>query len=180
MKILKIMLFILILILSIGSACAAENCTDDVISTENSQNEVYTISEASFTNMTDEIENAGTSLDLNQDYIFNNVTDKNTGILINKDNFILNGNGHTIDGKNQSRIFNITGNNITINNLTFINGNMSDGDGEGGAIFSNVSITLNNVKFANNQAKYGGAIYIENKSTINNAILTNNQARYYH
>ena len=113
---------------------------------------------------------------MNRDYSFNNVTDKNTGILINKDNFILNGNGHTIDGKNQARIFTITGNNITINNLIFINGNMSDD--EGGAIFSNVSITLNNVKFANNQAKYGGAIYIENKSTINNAIFTNNQA--YH
>ena len=133
MKILKIMLIILILIMSIGSACAAENFTDDVISIENSQKEIYTINEASFTNLTDELENAGTSLDLNQDYIFNNITDKNTGILINKDNFILNGNGHTIDGKNQSRIFNITGNNITINNITLINGNMSDG--EGGAIW---------------------------------------------
>ena len=133
MKILKIMLIILILIMSIGSACAAENFTDDVISIENSQKEIYTINEASFTNLTDELENAGTSLDLNQDYIFNNITDKNTGILINKDNFILNGNGHTIDGKNQSRIFNITGNNITINNITVINGNMSDG--EGGAIW---------------------------------------------
>lgn len=179
MNILKIMIFMLILILSVGSVYAAENSTEDVISTkilQNSQNEIYTTSEASFTNLSDEIENTGTSLDLNRDYTFNNVTDKNTGILINKDNFILNGNGHTIDGKNQARIFNITGNNITINNLIFINGNMSDGDG--GAIFSNVSITLNNVKFANNQAQYGGAIYIENKSTINNAILTNNKA--YH
>ena len=134
MNILKIMIFVLILILSVGSVCAAENSTEDVISTKILQNEVYTINEASFTNLTDEIENAGTSLDLNRDYTFNNVTDKNTGILINKDNFILNGNGHTIDGKNQARIFNITGNNITINNLIFINGNMSDDDG--GAIFS--------------------------------------------
>ena len=176
MKILKIMIVVLIFIMSIGSVCAGENSTDDVVCMENSQNEVYTTNEASFTNLTDEIENAGTSLDLNQDYAFNNVTDKNTGIFINKDNFILNGNGHTIDGKNQSRIFNISGNNITINNLIFINGNMSDGDA--GAIFSNVSITLNNVKFANNQAKYGGAISTENNLTINNATFTNNQAKY--
>ena len=177
MKILKIMILLLVLILSVGFVCAAENCSEEDINREisqYSQNDVYTTNEASFTNLTYEIENAGTSLDLNQDYTFNNVTDKNTGILINRDNFILNGNGHIIDGKNQSGIFNITGNNVTINNLIFINGNR--GDDEGGAIFSNVSIILNNVKFANNQAYNGGAISIEKNATINNATFTNNQA----
>ena len=122
MKILKIMIVLLILILSVGAVCAAENSTEDDISTEilqNSQNEVYTTSEASFTNLTDEIESGGTTLDLTKDYAFNNATDNNTGILISKDNFVLNGNGHTIDAKNQSRIFNITGTNITLNNLIF-------------------------------------------------------------
>ena len=120
MKILKIMIVLLILILSVGAVCAAENSTEDDISTEilqNSQNEVYTTSEASFTNLTDEIGSGGAVLDLNQDYTFNNETDNNTGILISKDNFVLNGNGFTIDGKNQSRIFNITANNVTLNNL---------------------------------------------------------------
>ena len=101
MKILKIMIVLLILIMTVGAVCAAENSTEDDISTEilqNSQNEVYTTSEASFTNLTDEIESGGAVLDLNRDYTFNNETDNNTGILISKDNFILNGNGHTIDG----------------------------------------------------------------------------------
>ena len=113
MKILKIMIVLLILIMTVGAVCAAENSTENDISTEilqNSQNEVYTTSEASFTNLTDEIENAGTTLDLTKDYAFNNETDNNTGILISKDNFVLNGNGHTIDAKNQSRIFNVTAN----------------------------------------------------------------------
>ena len=71
MKILKIMIVLLILILSVGAVCAAENSTEDVISTEilqNSQNEVYTTSEASFTDLTDEIENATDTLDLTQFY----------------------------------------------------------------------------------------------------------------
>lgn len=43
MKILKIMILILILILSVGFVCAAENSTEDVISTkilQNSQNDI--------------------------------------------------------------------------------------------------------------------------------------------
>ena len=152
MKILKIMIVLLILIMTVGAVCAAENSTEDDISTEilqNSQNEVYTTSEASFTNLTDEIESGGAVLDLNRDYTFNNETDNNTGILISKDNFILNGNGHTIDGKNQSRILNITGNNITLNNLILINANAD----KGGAIYANAALTLNNVTFIDNYAK---------------------------
>ena len=167
MKILKIMIVLLILILSVGAVCAAENSTEDDISTEilqNSQNEVYTTSEASFTNLTDEIESGGAVLDLNQDYTFNNETDNNTGILISKDNFILNGNGHTIDGKNQSRIFNITGNNITLNNLILINANAD----KGGAIYANAALTLNNVTFIDNYAKTeGGAIGLYGNATLN-------------
>ena len=97
MKILKIMIFILILIMSVSAVCASDISTDNQI-IETSQKEVYATSEASFTNLTDEIENAGTSLTLTKDYTFNNATDNNLGILISKNNFILNGNGHTIDG----------------------------------------------------------------------------------
>ena len=116
MKVLKIMIVMLVLILSAGSVCAADNITDEIIS-DGGQENVYTTSENSFTNLADKIENSGAVLDLNQDYTFNNETDNSTGILIDKDNFILNGNGHTIDGNKESRIFNITGNNITLKNL---------------------------------------------------------------
>ena len=181
MKVLKIMIVLLILILSVGAVSAVENSTDDVISTDSqeilptSQNEVYATSEASFTNLTDEIENAGTVLDLSQDYTFNNETDNNTGITIAKDNFVLNGNGFTIDGTNQSRIFNITGNNITLNDLVLINGNAE----KGGAIYATGSLTLNNVTFIDNYAtKEGGAVCLYGDVTLNcdNTDFTDNYA----
>ena len=165
MKILKIMIVLLILIMTVGAVCAAENSTDDVISTEilqTSQNEVYTTSEASFTDLTDEIENATDTLDLTQNYKFNNETDNNTGIFINKDNFVLNGNGFTIDGNEQSRIFNITANNVTLSNLVLINGN-SD---RGAAVRANGTLTLNNITFINNNASIGGAIGLFGNVTL--------------
>ncbi|MEE0902322.1 MAG: hypothetical protein UIB31_07315, partial [Methanobrevibacter sp.] len=144
MKALKILIVMLILIMSVGAVCAAESITDDAIgddskeilttvqedittddSTEilkTTQNDIYTASDDSFTNLTDEIK-TNDVVDLTHDYKFNNETDDSSGIVINKNNFVLNGNGRTIDGKNQSRIFNITGNNITLNDLILINGN---------------------------------------------------------
>ena len=131
---------------------------------EITDNDVYTTKESSFSNLSDEIENTGTSLDLNQDYAFNNETDNKNGIVIGKDNFVLNGNGRTIDGKNQSRIFNITSNNVTLSNLILTGGNAE----KGGAIYTTGSLTLNNVTFIDNYAsKQGGAVGIYGDVTLN-------------
>ena len=146
MKVLKIMIVMLVLILSAGVVCAADNVSDESISydgqdtLEVTQDDIYTDGESSFTNLIDEIKNAGNVLNLTKDYSFNNETDKKTGILIVKDNFTLNGNGHTIDGNKESRIFNITGNNVILNNLILINANAD----KGGAIGSENNITCNN------------------------------------
>ena len=192
MKALKILIVMLILIMSVGAVCAAESVTDDAmgddskeiletvqedIATDDSadilettQNDIYTASDNSFTNLTDEIENAGTTLDLTKDYTFNNETDNKKGIVIGKDNFVLNGNGRTIDGKNQSRIFNITANNVTLSNLILTGGNAE----KGGAVYVTGSLTLNNVTFINNYAKIeGGAIGL-----YGNVILTCNNSDF--
>ena len=84
MKILKIMIVILILIMSVGTVCATDDIsTDNQQILENSQNNVYTTSEASFTNLSDEIKNAGTYLELTKDYAFNNESDNYTGRTYN-------------------------------------------------------------------------------------------------
>ena len=99
----------LVLIMSVGAVCATDDISDEIISDDGqdtleiTQYDIYMTGESSFSNLADEIENAGTTLDLTKDYTFNNETDNNTGILINKDNFVLNGNGFTIDGNKQSR-----------------------------------------------------------------------------
>ena len=149
--------------MSVGAVCAADEISDN-ITTNGGQENVYVPSENSFTDLDNEIKNADTSLDLTQDYLFNNESDNNTGIAISKDNFVLNGNGRTIDGNNQSRIFNITGKNITLNDLILINANAD----EGGAIWVNGTLTLNNITFINNYAtKQGGAVGLYSDSILN-------------
>ena len=113
MKVLKILIVMLILIMSVGAVCAAESITDNTISNDSkeilqtvqedittddssdvlgtAQNDIYTASEDSFTNLTDEIKSKDV-VDLTHDYKFNNETDDSSGIVIGKDNFILNGN----------------------------------------------------------------------------------------
>ena len=195
MKVLKILIVMLILIMSVGAVCAAESITDDAIcddskeilqtvqediTTDDSsdvlgtaQNDIYTAGDDSFTNLTDEI--AGNDVvDLTHDYKFNNETDASNGIVIGKDNFVLNGNGRTIDGNNQSRLFTITGNNITLNDLILINGNSTNC----GGIRAVGSLTLNNVTFINNYANgQGGAIGIrEGSFLISNCRFIDNYA----
>ena len=181
MKVLKIMIVMLVLIISVGGVCAADDISDEIISDDGqdtleiAQDNVYTTGESSFSNLTDEIENAGTTLDLTKDYTFNNETDNNTGILISKDNFVLNGNGHTIDGNNQSRLLSISGNNITLNDLILINGNY----GMCGGIRAVGTLTLNNVTFINNYAnEQGGAIGIRESAFLicNNCRFIDNYA----
>ena len=197
MKVLKIAIVMLILIMSVGAVCAAESISDDAIgddsneiletvqqdiSTDDSmdiletaQNDIYTASDDSFTNLTDEI-NSTNVVDLTHDYKFNNETDDSNGIVINKDNFVLNGNGRTIDGNNQSRLFSITGNNITLNDLILINGNYDICAG----IRAVGTLTLNNVTFINNYAnEQGGAIGVRDGATLicNNCRFIDNYAQ---
>ena len=147
-----VMAGLILAIFMIGAVSATDTISEDIVSDEDdipleiTDNEVYTTGESSFSNLTDEIEKTGMYLDLNQDYAFNNETDNKNGITIAKDNFVLNGNGHTIDAKNQSRIFNITANNVTLSNLILTGGNAE----KGGAIYAIGSLTLNNVTFSNN------------------------------
>ena len=99
----------------------------------------------------------------------------------------INGNGHTIDGNNLARIFNITflsNTKITFNDINFVNGCMKGGSPEvdGGAIYfgsDHITATFNNCLFENNSAvntnmgdpigniskgeigtAWGGAIYV--------------------
>ncbi|MBR5953933.1 MAG: hypothetical protein IK021_00660, partial [Methanobrevibacter sp.] len=138
--------------------------------------------DGNFTALQSEIDSSTDTMEITQDYVYDNATDyeHNGGIVINKSDFTINGNGYTIDGSNQARIFNISGNNITINNLNFING-LSD---KGGAIYidSGFSITTNNVTFKNNTAtstrEGGGAVLNLGKYTSTNDKFINNYGKY--
>jgi predicted outer membrane repeat protein len=83
-------------------------------------------------------------------------------------NKIIYGNGHTLNGNEQTGIFEIEGGNIVFNDINFINGKDSDGDGGAIHVSSADSLTFNNVKFSNNYADYnGGAISINTDKLLN-------------
>ena len=101
-----------------------------------------------------QIEKSTDSFEITQDYAYSPTVDANytIGAFVNKTNFVINGNGHTIDGKNQSRLFRIANANVTVNDLIIKNGFSSD---FGGGIFSQCDgLILNNVTFINDNAKF--------------------------
>ena len=78
--------------------------------------------EGNFTALQEEIDSSADSIEITQNYIYDNSSDYelNEGILINKSDFTINGNGHTIDGAGEARIFYILGKNVTILNLNLM------------------------------------------------------------
>jgi len=86
--------------------------------------------------------------------------------------------GYTVSGNNTSDMFSVgNGSNVTMNNLTFINGSGTNG----GAIRTFGNLTVNNSTFHNNVAtNVGGAIYswTQTITRINNSTFYNNSAAY--
>ncbi len=152
----KIGLFLILLILFISIGC------------------VY--ADGNLTSLQKEVNEESDSLILTQDYAFDSQTDNGLeeGVVVNKTNFVIDGKGHTLDGKNQSRLLEVYGSNITISNLKIINGfNVN-----GGGIFNIAwDLTLNNVTFISNNAKQsGGALITGNPTIVKNSNFINNYA----
>ncbi len=176
MKVLKIAIIMLVLIMSVGAVCAADSALDDVMS-DDSQDILKTtqddISEVvqpkTFTDLKHDIGNSSDVFVMKDDYKFDNVSDNSTrGIVIDRDNFVINGNGYTIDASSQSAIFAIRSKNVTINNLTFINANSS-----WGSVFylaPGSSLTTNHANFIDNNAEdsviYNMGVYSSNHDSF--------------
>ncbi len=158
---------LLLFIFSLGAVCAGD--VNETLSAEDMQ--TLSDSPKTFTELNNDINESESTFEVEYDYRFNNQSDEGP-IKIEKSNFTINGNNHILDGNRQSGIFNITGNNVTINNFVFFNGNIF----RGGAIYATGQITLNNVTFINNNASRGGAIYSNGQLILNNATFISNNA----
>lgn len=129
-----------------------------------------------FTELNDEIGKVSDNgnLTLKKDYRYNSGdSDFKEGIGIIRDNIVIDGDGHTIDGAGQARIFNITSNNVTLKNINFINGYSDDC---GGAIAAKNGIVLDSF-FTNNSAKTGGAIYFDESGDVTGSRFGNNSCQ---
>ena len=80
-----------------------------------------------------------------------------SGISIYKDNLVIDGQGHTIDGGDEVAIFRIIGNNVTLYNITLVHAkNAITWTGENG--------TINCSNFANHTGEYGSVVTWEGKN----------------
>ena len=142
----------------------------------------------------------GNELKLDNDYIFSSVNDGDykNGVVISKDNFVVDGQGHTIDGTGLARIFDIKAKNIVLKNINFVNGIANNGGAvlsndfvfienctfinnsvgnSGGALQVNGNCIINNSNFFNNTASYGGGVYCTGDAVVNNSNFDGNQAK---
>ena len=120
--------------------------------------------------------NTNDTITLDKDYAYNPASDSafTEGIVINRP-VTINGNGYAINANGKARIFQITGNDVVLENITFINGHTT---GYGGAIRFTSSCTVTNCNFTNNSAQYGGAIRLGLGNVTNCNFINNTAANY--
>lgn len=142
------------------------------------------------------IENNETKITLNKQYKFNN----GDSYITIPETITIHGNGHIIDANVKSRIFNVSGDNVVIDNVVLLNGNINsegggvywsgdDGllsnsiiadcisDNNGGAIcWKGARGNIRNLKTINNATNAkGGGLYVESESfQMYNLISFNN------
>lgn len=108
----------------------------------------------------------------------NELSNFSAGIEIDIDNIVIDGNGFSVDAIGKTRIFYISGNNVVIKNMDFLNGY---GEEEGGAfILHEGSCTFINCNFKNNRSdgKGGVAFLTLASSSFENCLFEDNSARY--
>ena len=139
------------------------------------------VDDGTFTALQSKINQAekGSTINLTQDYKYNDDFKHTSGVFINKD-ITINGNGHVIDTMGKSRIFNInygdglSFHKVTLNNIKFKNGNAKI---YGGAILNFADLTIDNCYFtSNNAGTAGGAINSFGSLTLKNTKFDKNSA----
>ena len=170
-----------------------DETTNDVVNLENEVNvenqETNVISEANndFTlNSNDTIQNPKTFTDLNAAINDNNDSDIYLdgnytyssddsdfigGIIVDRA-VTIHGNGYTIDGNKNARIFTITNSNVVLYDIIFVNAKTTT---EGGAV--NGDGTAINCTFKDNAARRGGAVC--GAATLINCSFIGNSVTYY-
>ena len=181
------LVIIFISLLTVSSVSASETTDDVSVLNGLDDNSVFEVNgndtEAlssnaygSFKDLADEIANAGTTLNLNRNYVYTHDAEDYSyiqGIAIDKA-ITINGNGFKIDGNNKAKAFNIVSSDVTLNNINFVNCYSYD---IGGAITVFESCTLNDVVFLNNTAyDSGGAIAGMGNISFNDVSFINNGA----
>lgn len=216
-KKLYLILLSLFILMSVSCVCASDNTTATVtgdsshvtldsgnnkISADFNMNHIitddYNFAPGTYDELSNDIKNIDSNsvYNITKDYQFNGkgqtIILNDRVIVISKDNITINGNGHCIDagGSQNFAIFKVTGNNVTIKDLNFINS--APGAIMGPTFCSNARYqkilspiswygnygVLENCNFYNDCSVNGGALtWMGNNGTINSCIFENNTAK---
>ncbi len=165
----------------IGSISAQENVTE-IVNDNVSQENIQVNTVKNFDDLKSDINalSDGDSLNLNCSYNYTGSGDF-SGINITQNNIVIDGRGNTIDANANDknvRIFDISGNNVTLKNLVFANANV---DTLGGAIRNvGFNFTIVNSTFINNCAYSGAAISNTGSGlTVMDSTFKSNVASYF-
>ena len=79
-----------------------------------------------------------------------------SGIKLDVDDIVINGNGHAIDACKKTRIFICSGRNVTIKNITLKNGYEKY---EGGAVYNTGELTIRDSTLSDNIQKWKAVQY---------------------
>ena len=179
--------------MAVSAVNAADNVTNNIVSIEitddvgdvENNEEILEASNihysAFFTTLADEISNADGELNLTRNYIYGGEysidgSKYEEGITIKK-TIVINGNGHTISGNNQVRVFDIKSNNVVLKNICFVDCSSKN---DGGAIrWSGYFGTMDNCAFVNCSAsERGGSVYyISSRYVLSNCTFVNSNAK---
>jgi len=67
---------------------------------------------------------------------------------------------------------------MTLEKLSFVDGNNTIGNGGGGGVYTDYSIEVTDCNFTNNRANNGGGFYSSSSTTVTNSIFTDNSAYF--
>ncbi|WP_407374533.1 Ig-like domain-containing protein [Methanobrevibacter sp.] len=178
---------ILFVLIGITAVSAADNNADSIgannnetvsLSVDNPNDvEILTADEGSFSDLQTKINGGSSNIELDKDYKYSDSDTITTGIVIDKNNFTIDGKGHTIDANGNSRIFYVNGTTVTLKNIIFKNGFAS----LGGAIYGlGDNLRVTNCSFINNSANWGGAIFSnpDSLSVFSDSTFIKNNAKY--
>ena len=130
-----ILAIFLVSLLAVSAVNAADNATEDIAGVEKTADEVISVNEnqtiseddvlgdspGTFTDLANEIAKAGSTLNLNRNYVYTDSDSSSgywAGITIDK-SIKINGNGHTITAKDNAGSLKITASNVVLNNINF-------------------------------------------------------------
>ena len=171
---------------AVGSVNATDNLTDDVISVNDMGDELddklsvsegdklnYALNDGSFKDLSNDIGNAESELNLTRDYVFDSSIDSANAIIIDK-SIVINGKGHNILAESKTSVFSITAKNVVLKNINFY-------DCSGGSIlWQGLNGTLINCKFENckNNGNGGAICWKNSNGLISNCIFKKCSSNY--